>query len=118
MLQPDEIVCIRDMVKEIVESEIRNAFDREMSKTCVNSSSNKSDDAYFVDNISEKMTCWDILNWYRNLYYKEGKDTERGRMAWAIDDCFSQLNKIGYFNEHQTKITFMGNNKKANKRIS
>ena len=30
----------------------------------------------------------DILNWYRNLYYKEGKDTERGLMAWTINDLF------------------------------
>lgn len=29
-----------------------------------------------------------ILNWYRNLYYKEGNDTERGVMANAINDFF------------------------------
>lgn len=35
----------------------------------------------------------DILNWYRNLYYKEGNDTERGVMAMAINDLFVSMNK-------------------------
>ena len=35
----------------------------------------------------------DILNWYRNLYYKEGNDTERGVMAMAINDLFMSINK-------------------------
>ena len=30
----------------------------------------------------------EILNWYRNLYYKEGLNTERGVMALAIDSLF------------------------------
>ena len=30
----------------------------------------------------------DILNWYRNLYYKEGIETERGLMAMTINDLF------------------------------
>lgn len=34
----------------------------------------------------------DILNWYRNLYYKEGLDTERGLMANTINDLFMQMN--------------------------
>lgn len=34
----------------------------------------------------------DILNWYRNLYYKEGLNTERGVMANAINDFFMQMN--------------------------
>lgn len=28
----------------------------------------------------------EILNWYRNLYYKEAKNTERGIMALSIND--------------------------------
>lgn len=30
----------------------------------------------------------EVLNWYRNLYYKEGADTERGFMARAINALF------------------------------
>lgn len=30
----------------------------------------------------------EILNWYRNLYYKEGADTERGFMARVINNLF------------------------------
>lgn len=30
----------------------------------------------------------EILNWYRNLYYKEGLNTERGTMACAINALF------------------------------
>lgn len=30
----------------------------------------------------------EILNWYRNLYYKEASDTERGIMAEAINSLF------------------------------
>lgn len=35
----------------------------------------------------------DILNWYRNLYYKEENDTERGIMARAINDLFMKYKK-------------------------
>lgn len=34
----------------------------------------------------------DILNWYRNLYYKEGITTERGLMAITINDLFMKYN--------------------------
>jgi len=40
------------------------------------------------DNITDHM---EILNWYRNLYYKEGSNTERGIMANAINDLFMSL---------------------------
>lgn len=30
----------------------------------------------------------EILNWYRNLYYTEPSNTERGIMANAINDLF------------------------------
>ena len=30
----------------------------------------------------------EILNWYRNLYYKEDVNTERGIMACAINALF------------------------------
>ena len=38
-------------------------------------------------------TPMDILNWYRNLYYKEGKNTERGLMAMAINDLFMKMKR-------------------------
>ena len=37
----------------------------------------------------------DILNWYRNLFYKEGDNTERGIMAHAINNLFLELNVKG-----------------------
>lgn len=39
----------------------------------------------------------EILNWYRNLYYKEPSNTERGIMANAINDLFMKYRKqFGY----------------------
>lgn len=37
----------------------------------------------------------DILNWYRNLYYKEGNNTERGIMANAINNLFMEMRAKG-----------------------
>ena len=42
-------------------------------------------DAYAYD-----MSTLEILNWYRNLYYKEGIETERGLMAVTINDLFTK----------------------------
>lgn len=36
----------------------------------------------------------EILNWYRNLYYKEPSNTERGIMANAINDLFMKYRKV------------------------
>ena len=38
---------------------------------------------------------FDILNWYRNLYYQNDKNTERGKMAWAINDVLNKLKELG-----------------------
>lgn len=35
----------------------------------------------------------EILNWYRNLYYKEPSNTERGIMANAIGDLFMKYRR-------------------------
>lgn len=45
---------------------------------------------YFVEEVieSDMTDPLEILNWYRNLYYKERSDTERGIMARAINDLF------------------------------
>ena len=45
-------------------------------------------EAVIEDHIDDPL---DILNWYRNLYYKEGSNTERGIMAIAINDLFMSL---------------------------
>lgn len=36
----------------------------------------------------------EILNWYRNLYYKEASNTERGIMANAINDLFMKYRNV------------------------
>jgi hypothetical protein len=47
------------------------------------------DDKYFVEEtIKHNMDTLEIVNWYRNLYYKEESNTERGIMARAINDLF------------------------------
>ena len=48
---------------------------------------------YFVEEIHKNnMTDpLEILNWYRNLYYKEDVNTERGIMAMAINDMFMKM---------------------------
>lgn len=50
---------------------------------------------HFVNEIREKdiTDTLDILNWYRNLYYKEADGTERNIMAWTIDRLFSEYGK-------------------------
>ena len=46
-----------------------------------------------IDKLNNPNSSLDILNWYRNLYYKFNKNTERGRVAWAINDLFMLLKK-------------------------
>lgn len=36
----------------------------------------------------------EILNWYRNLYYKEEPDTERKTVADALNDILPELTKL------------------------
>lgn len=36
----------------------------------------------------------EILNWYRNLYYREPANTERGIMADAINDLFMKYRNV------------------------
>ena len=51
------------------------------------------DNKYFVEEaIKNNMDALEILNWYRNLYYKEGENTERGLMARAINSVFNMYN--------------------------
>ena len=46
---------------------------------------------YFVSNAKNMDSYMEILNWYRNLYYTENTNTERGIMAWTINDLFMSL---------------------------
>ena len=102
MFQPEDIAYLKDMIREIARKEIKDALDYEKYLVNVDEArvvpahSGKADNT-FVTSINDTMNCWDILNWYRNLYYKENKTTEEGIMAWAIDDCFKQLQEIGFF---------------------
>lgn len=43
---------------------------------------------YFVEGAEKCHTSEDILNWYRNLYYKENENTERRIVAEAINEVF------------------------------
>lgn len=43
---------------------------------------------HFVKGANECSSPEDILNWYRNLYYKEEQDTERRIMAEALNEFF------------------------------
>lgn len=56
------------------------------------------DDQFFVEEVKKhNMTDpFEILNWYRNLYYKEGNHTEHGIVAEAINDLFMSLKDGGY----------------------
>ena len=57
-----------------------------------------SDEEWFLDGIKQLKNpdnCFDILNWYRNLYYKEDKNTEHSKMAWTINEVFMKLKELG-----------------------
>lgn len=43
---------------------------------------------YFVKGVEKCKNPEDVLNWYRNLYYKEDTGTERRIMAEAINEFF------------------------------
>lgn len=56
-----------------------------------------SDEEWFLDGIKQLKNpdnCFDILNWYRNLYYKEDKNTEHGKMAWTINEVLMKLKEL------------------------
>lgn len=48
-----------------------------------------------INELKNPNNSFDILNWYRNLYYKEGKNTERGAMAYTINEVFGKLKELG-----------------------
>lgn len=51
---------------------------------------------YFVEEVeNSNMTPIEILNWYRNFYYKEAVGTECRIMAETINDIFMRLTDMG-----------------------
>ena len=50
-----------------------------------------SDFKTFIEGVKPEDDYFKILNWYRNLNYKEGNNTERGIMANAINELFMDL---------------------------
>lgn len=80
------------------------------------------DDKWFVDGVHklEPKDAPNILNWYRNLYYKEELTTERGIVADALNDILpdyvkqkeqlDKLNKLCNWFESlsETEITIDG----------
>ena len=55
----------------------------------------------FVQGCKDMDNCMDILNWYRNLYYKEENSTEHGIMANAINKMFMRAKSIGVLEKLQ-----------------
>lgn len=53
------------------------------------------DDNIFVEEVIEGniTDLIEILNWYRNLYYKEPNNTEKGIVSNAINDLFMKYGK-------------------------
>ena len=52
-----------------------------------------SDCKTFIEGVKPEDDYYRILNWYRNLNYKEESNSERGIMARAINDLFMDLKK-------------------------
>lgn len=48
---------------------------------------------------TKDMSSVEILNYYRNLYYREPNTTEQGIVAWAINDILPK-----YVNEQEMKV--------------
>lgn len=46
---------------------------------------------YFIEGTEKCCSSEDILNWYRNLHYKENENTERRIVAEAINDYFMKV---------------------------
>lgn len=61
---------------------------------------------YFVEEVkNNNMTPIEILNWYRNFYYKEAVGTECRIMAEAINDIFMRLTDMGLSEDERLLIS-------------
>lgn len=72
-----------ELVPILTEDDTEEREDKSMAKDFL--------EEYFVKGAEECDSPEDILNWYRNLYYKEEKNTERRIMAEAIDSYFMKV---------------------------
>ena len=62
-------------------NKIKDRINKELAENAEN---------YFAKEVyTYDMNTLEILNWYRNLYYKESRTTERGIMAEALNDLFN-----------------------------
>lgn len=64
---------------------------------------------YFVEESYKIEDPAEVLNWYRNLYYKEADNTERGVMARALNRVLPELVKLRKFAD-EIKKTVGDNN--------
>ena len=69
-----------ELIPVLTEDDIEEREDKSMSKDFL--------EEYFVKGAKECSSPEDILNWYRNLYYKEEQNTERRIVAEAINEFF------------------------------
>ena len=51
-------------------------------------------DECFIETAQDIKDPVEILNWYRNLYYAENENTERGIMARAINDILPEYIRL------------------------
>ena len=51
-------------------------------------------DEYFIETTQDIKDPVEILNWYRNLYYAENENTERGIIARAINDILPEYIRL------------------------
>lgn len=85
---------------EEMNSQLKNfkkvKHDRDRYKQRLDEINEKDDlEKWFVDGCKHYDRSIEILNWYRNLYYKELPNTEREKMARAINDVFMTLKNMG-----------------------
>lgn len=74
------IAANNELIPVLTEDDIEEREDKSMSKDFL--------EEHFVKGAEECSSPEDILNWYRNLYYKEDKNTERRIVAEAINEFF------------------------------
>lgn len=69
-----------ELIPVLTEDDIEEREDKSMSKDFL--------EEHFVKGAEKCSSPEDILNWYRNLYYKEDKNTEHRIVAEAINEFF------------------------------
>lgn len=72
-----------ELIPVHTEDDIEEREDKPMAKDFL--------EEHFVNGVEKWDSPEDILNWYRNLYYKEAENTERRIIAEAINDYFMKV---------------------------